>query len=80
MKKEEYIDPFSNESEMYAKRLDDATISGDIEKLETLLNEIEIALPNTDVISQSRLYYSIGTVYRDFAKAKYNTSVSVTTR
>lgn len=70
MKKEEYIDPFSNESEMYAKRLDDATISGDIEKLETLLNEIEIALPNTDVISQSRLYYSIGTVYRDFAKAK----------
>lgn len=70
MKKGEYIDPFSNESEMYARRLDDATISGDIEKLETLLNEIEIALPNADAASQARLYYSIGTVYSDFAKAK----------
>lgn len=70
MKKEEYIDPFSNESEIYARRLDDATISGDIEKLETLLNEIESALLNADAISQARLYYSIGTVYSDFAKAK----------
>ena len=70
MRKEEYINPFSNESEMYARELDDATISGDLEKLETILDKIKTVLPNTDSISQARLYYSIGTVYSDFAKSK----------
>lgn len=70
MKKEEYINPFSDKSEAYAKKLDDATIAGDIKKLETLLGEIEVVLPNTDIASQARLYYSVSTVYSDFAKAK----------
>ena len=70
MEKGEYINPFSNESEKYAKSLDDATMSGDMEQLETLLDEIENILPNVDIASQARLYYSIGTVYSDFAKFK----------
>lgn len=68
--KEEYINPFSAESEMYAKKLDDATIIADSVQLEKLLDEIELAIPNVDAASQARLYYSIGTVYSDFAKAK----------
>ncbi|MBU9739466.1 LA2681 family HEPN domain-containing protein [Diplocloster agilis] len=70
MKKEKYINPFSDKSERYAKNLDDATIAGYIEKLETILDELEVVLLNVDIASQARLYYSIGTVYSDFAKAK----------
>lgn len=70
MRREEYINPFSNETESYAKKLDDAIIARDIEKLEIILDEIEIILPNVDVASKAQLYYCIGTVYSDFAKAK----------
>ena len=44
MKNEEYINPFSAESEMYARRLDEATITRDVKKLEILLNDIESIL------------------------------------
>lgn len=67
---EQYINPFSKESEIYAKKLDEASISGDIVLLEQILSEIEKALPDADAASQARLYYSIGTVYSDFAEAK----------
>ena len=70
MNKEEYINPFSEESELYAQKLDDATIAGDTNQIEKILNEIEKALPNVADVSRSRLYYSIGTVYSDFAKTK----------
>lgn len=69
MRIEEYINPFSKESEMYARRLDDASLSGDMEKLGTILDETEIALRNADAASQARLYYSIGTIYGVYAKA-----------
>lgn len=68
--KKEYVNPFSQESEIYAKKLDDAVITADHVQLEKLLNEIETTIPNVDAASQARLYYSIGTVYCDFAKAK----------
>ena len=67
---EQYINPFSEESETYAQKLDNASITGDVAQLDTLLSEIEKTLPDTDAASQARLYYSIGTVYSDFAKAK----------
>ena len=68
--KKEYIDPFSHVSKMYTQKLDDAIIAEDYEKLEKLLCEIELTLPNIDAASQARLYYAIGTVYGDFAEAK----------
>ena len=68
--KKEYANPFSQESEIYAKKLDDAVITADHVQLEKLLSEIETTIPNVDAASQARLYYSIGTVYCDFAKAK----------
>lgn len=68
--KEQYINPFSKESEIYAQKLDDASIEGNFELLDQLLCEIEKALPDTDAATQARLYYSIGTVYSDFAKFK----------
>lgn len=70
MKKEGYINPFSAESEAYAKKIDDAEISGDIEKLEIVLREAESTLSSSDMASQAQLYYSIGTAYSCFAKAK----------
>lgn len=42
----------------------------DIDQLDALLDEIESVLSDVDVASQARLYYSIGTIYSDFAKAK----------
>lgn len=68
--KKEYANPFSQESEIYAKKLDDAVITADHVQLEKLLNEIETTIANINAASQARLYYSIGTVYCDFAKAK----------
>lgn len=68
--KKEYTNPFSQESEIYAKKLDDAVITANHVQLEKLLYEIETTIPNVDAASQARLYYSIGTVYCDFAKAK----------
>lgn len=70
MSNEDYVNPFSEESEIYAQKLDDATSMKDIDQLGVLLDEIESVLPDVDVASQARLYYSIGTVYSDFAKAK----------
>lgn len=55
---------------MYARKLDDASLSGDIVSLEQFFAEIEKILPDEDTASQARLYYSIGTVYSDLAKAK----------
>ena len=66
----QYTNPFSKESEVYALKLDDASIKGDIGLIDQLLTEIEKALTYADASSQARLYYSIGTVYSDFAKAK----------
>jgi len=70
MEKEEYINPFSDESEVYAQKLDYASTDKNVEGLEKLLDEIEIIIPNADVASQAQLYYSVGTVYGDFAKVK----------
>lgn len=67
---EQYINPFSKESELYAQKLDEASISRDIALLDQLLSEIENTLISVDSASQARLYYSIGTVYGDFAKTK----------
>lgn len=41
MNQKEYINPFSQVSEIYAQKLDDASMSGDIELLEQLISEIE---------------------------------------
>lgn len=65
-----YINPFSKASETYAQKLDTATIAVDHSQIEILLSEIENILPNLDLASQACLYYSIGTVYSDFAKYK----------
>lgn len=70
MSQKEYINPFSQVSEIYAQKLDDASMSGDIVLLEQLVCEIEKTLPDVDATSQARLYYSIGTVYSDVAQAK----------
>lgn len=70
MEQKEYVNPFSKTSEMYAQKLDDASLSGDIVSLEQLLSEIEKIFPDEDTASQAQLYYSIGTVYGDFAKTK----------
>jgi len=68
MSNEDYVNPFFEESEIYAQKLDDSTSVKDIDQLGVLLDEIESVLP--DVVAQARLYYSIGTVYSDFAKTK----------
>ena len=70
MEQKEYINPFSKTSELYARKLDDASLSGDLVSLEQFFAEIEKILPDEDTASQARLYYSIGTVYSDLAKAK----------
>ena len=70
MNQKEYINPFSQVSEIYAQKLDDASISGDVVLLEQLVCEIEKTLPDVDAASQARLYYSIGTVYSDIAQAR----------
>lgn len=68
--KEKYINPFSEVSEIYAKKLDAATLAADFVQLEKLLDEIKLAIPNVGEANQARLYYSIGTVYSDFSKYK----------
>ena len=70
MDQTKYINPFSQESETYAQKLDDASMSRNIVLLEELVCEIERTLPDIDSASQARLYYSIGTVYSDLAQAK----------
>ena len=60
--KEKYINPFSEVSEIYAKKLDAATLAADFVQLEKLLDEIKLAIPNVGEANQARLYYSIGTV------------------
>lgn len=70
MDKKEYINPFSQVSETYAKKLDEASMSGDVVLLEQLISEIEKILPDIDATSQAWLYYSIGTAYSNFAQAK----------
>ena len=68
MKNEKYINPFSQISDHYAQKLDEATIAKNVSQLENLINEIEDQINNEDLASQARLYYSLGTVYSDFAK------------
>lgn len=68
--KKKYINPFSQESKILAKKLDDATIVSDHIQIEKLLYEVETMIPNVDAASQAQLYYSIGTIYSDFAKFK----------
>lgn len=70
MEQKEYINPFSKTSELYAQKLDNASLSGDIVSLKQFLSEIEKMLFDEDMASQARLYYSIGTVYSDLVKAK----------
>jgi hypothetical protein len=55
MSQKEYINPFSQVSEIYAQKLDDASMSGDIVLLEQLVCEIEKTLPDVDAASQARL-------------------------
>lgn len=54
MNQKEYINPFSQVSEIYAQKLDDASMSGDIVLLEQLVCEIEKTLPDVDAASQFR--------------------------
>jgi len=61
--KEGYINPFSQESEIYAKKLNDAIIAEDYVQLEKLLDEIEMTIPDVDAASQARLYYSNWELY-----------------
>lgn len=68
--KVEYINPFSEQSELYVKKLDDAIITADYPMLEEVLAEIEMNISNVDAASQAHLYYSIGSVYGDFSKFK----------
>lgn len=70
MNHKKYINPFSQASEIYAQKLDDASMLGNMALLEQLVYEIEKTLPDADAASQARLYYSIGTVYGDFIKTK----------
>lgn len=70
MNQEECTNPFSQVSETYARKLDEASRSGDTVLLDQLVSEIERILPDVDSASQARLYYSIGTVYSDLAQAK----------
>ena len=55
MEQKEYINPFSKTSELYAGKLDDASLSGDIVSLEQFFAEIEKILPDEDTASQARL-------------------------
>ena len=52
MSQKEYINPFSQVSEIYAQKLDDASMSGDIVLLEQLVCEIEKTLPDVDAASK----------------------------
>lgn len=67
---EQHINPFSIESEICAQKLDYVSLSENVVELEKLLSEIEKMLPDEGAASQALLYYSIGTVYGDYAKTK----------
>lgn len=60
MEQKEYINPFSKTSELYARKLDDASLSGDIVSLEQFWAEIEKILPDEDTASQARLARETG--------------------
>lgn len=60
MEQKEYINPFSITSELYARKLDDASLSGDIVLLEQFLAEIEKILSDEDTASQARLARETG--------------------
>lgn len=51
--KKEYANPFSQESEIYAKKMDDAVIKANHVQREKLLNKIETAITNVDDTSQA---------------------------
>lgn len=60
MEQKEYINPFSKTSELYARKLDDASLSGNIVSLEQFWAEIEKILPDEDTASQARLARETG--------------------
>ena len=59
--------PFSEESEMFARECDAATISKDIERLKNLVDQALKGIENHDAASQANIYYSIGTIHADIA-------------
>lgn len=65
-----YTDPFSKKVEELSEQFDNATICRNYEELERSLSEAENKLCNENIASQARIYYSMGTVYSDFAQFK----------
>lgn len=63
-----YINPFSNQSQLFSKKFDNATDEGDSEKLKLLIDDALNIINKENIASQAQLYYSIGTVYGDIAR------------
>ena len=66
----EFVNPFSEKVEELSEQLDNAAICRNYEELERLLSVAESELCNENIASQARIYYSMGTVYSDFAQFK----------
>ena len=65
-----FVNPFSQDVRRMSERFDYATINHNFNELEQLLAETEKMLCDENAASQAQLYYSMGTVYSDFAKFK----------
>lgn len=66
----EFVNPFSKKVEELSEKFDNATISRNYDELEQLLSVAESEQHNENIASQARIYYSMGTVYSDFAQFK----------
>lgn len=65
-----YTDPFSKKVKELSEQFDNTTTCRNYEELERLLSEAENELCNENIASQARVYYSMETVYSDFAQFK----------
>lgn len=68
--KKVYINPFAQQSEIYAKRIDEALASKNMVLLQDLLSEAEKILPAVNDASKAQLYYSMGNIYDGLAKER----------
>ena len=72
MRKNEYINPFSEKAEMFAGECDDAIIAKNTQKLNELIIKGLDIVEGFDQVSQAKIYYAIGNCFSETAMLSGN--------
>lgn len=70
MNQNKYINPFSESSEILAKEFDSATISKDINKIESVIEKALSMVESENEASKAAIFYSLGTAYGGLQSTK----------